>query len=877
MRRTLTALILFSATLFVLQGIPFEEMLVRSETSVEEGAYVEWTQTALADFEPGERDCTALSALDDGEVILAQEGEAGYCPRGSFTSTVHESSVVFNVVGAAWVVDRPPGTMFQFEVRASRDRKTWTDWMEVHPDEDGLGAEELTHGNLVEVPPSRYLQYRLILGTFDASISPLVHELVFALMNTRDGPGVEEARAMILPQEATSGVPQPRIISRRGWGANEAWATRKPIYRQPTAFVIHHTVTPNNPEDPAYIVRAIYQYHAISRGWGDIGYNFLIDRQGNIYEGRKGGDGVVGIHAGDYSYGSIGIALLGDYRYAKMTPAMREALISLLAWEADHFNIHPLESSYFIRRNFPHVVAHRDLWPTICPGDNVHKVLPELRQQTWQRLLAHKPRVEIASPAAGEAVSGVTEVRVSSPSPTTSRIQLYLDGTLRKESMASLTWTWNTRQFSEGQHRIKAVATSIQGHTSRVVREVIVDNTPPTGSVEIDEGASYTSQLTVTLSLEAEDDRGEIAGMQLTHDGASQFSEVEEFANTKKWVLNSGDGNKTIGVRFLDQAGNTSATYTDTIGLDTMTPGDWDSVDMDESAGVVVEVFDHGSGLDPSSAVLSVSPDGGLTWGAWQPVSCDARDGEDAFVTCCRLSAEMAGVDVRFKIADRAGNEGLSPAYGESSAHPTPDATPGASPLPTASPTPTVTPDFPSGDLPDLVVDGITVAPETGLDAGPVAITVTIGNHAGVEIATGFWVELFVDPPTVPTINSIAMVDGVGAFWYVPRLGAHELLSLTLEDVDGRYTNFGGSLPAGRHELYAYADAYNPEGEAGLVSEVDEANNLLGPVTVQIGDESDGNGSEPATQGAAQALRAFLERLEGLLAVLRRYVGSQPG
>jgi hypothetical protein len=307
-----------------------------------------------------------------------------------------------------------------------------------------------------------------------------------------------------------------------------------------------------------------------------------------------------------------------------------------------------------------------------------------------------------------------------------------------------------------------------------------------------------------------------------------------------------------------------------------VTPGDWDTVDKDESGGVVVDVFDHRSGLDASSAVLSVSPDGGQTWGAWQPVSCDARDGEDSFVTCCRLSSGMAGVDVRFKIADRAGNEGLSPAYGES-ARPTPGTTPGASPLPTASPTVTVTPDFPSSDLPDLVVDGIAVAPDTGLDAGPVAITVTIGNQAGVEIETGFWVELFVDPPMVPTINSIAMADGVGAFWYVPRLGAHELLSLSLEDVDGRYTNFGGSLPTGRHELYAYADAYNPEGEAGLVSEVDEANNLLGPVTVQIGDESDGDGSEPATQGAAQALRVFLERLEGLLAVLRRYVGSQRG
>ncbi len=875
MRRTLTALVLFSATLFILQSIPFNEIVVRSESSVQEGAYAEWTQSTLGDFERGELECTALLSLDDGEVALAQEQEGTYCQRGTFTSAVHESSVLFNVVGGAWLVDKPLGTTFQLEVRASPDRKTWTDWGVIPPDEDGPETEQLTHGNLLEVPPSRYLQYRLILGTFETSVSPFVREVVFALMNTRDGPTVEEARAMILPQEGTSGVPQPRIISRKGWGANEAWATRQPIYRRPTTFVIHHTVTPNNPADPAYIVRAIYQYHAISRGWGDIGYNFLIDRQGNIYEGRKGGDGVVGVHAGDYNYGSIGIALLGDYRSAQMTPAMKEALISLMAWEADRFNIHPLESSYFVHREFPNVVGHRDLLPTICPGDNVYKALPELRRLTWQRLLAHKPRVEIGSPGAGESVSGVTQVQVSSPSPTTSRLELYLDGTLQKEGKSSLTWPWNTRQFSEGEHRIKVVATSVQDRTSRVVREVIVDNTPPTGSIELDDGASYTSQLTVTLSLQAEDDRGEIAGMQFTQDNASEFSEVEEYASTREWVLSSGDGQKTIGVRFLDQAGNASPTYTGSIGLDTQPPGDWQLMDMDELGRVGVDVCDQGSGLDPSTAMYSVSADGGATWGTWQPASCDAGEGEEPVINC-RLSAEISGGRVRFKIADRAGNEAPSPDYGDQ-ATPTPGTSPGASPTPTTPPTVTVTPDSPVSELPDLVVDAITVGPETGLDVGSVAVTITIGNQAAVDVENGFWVELFVDPPALPSINYVAVADGIGAFWYAPGIGPHELLDLSLQDVDERYSNFGGSFSTGRHQLYAYVDAYNPEGEAGLVSELDEANNLFGPVTVEIGDGSDGDGSEPASRGAGQALRVFLERLERLLAMLRTYVKSQRG
>ena len=291
-------------------------------------------------------------------------------------------------------------------------------------------------------------------------------------------------------------------------------------------------------------VRAVYQYHAVSRGWGDIGYNFLIDRQGNIYEGRKGGDAVVGMHSGDYNYGSIGIALLGDYRTAEMTPAMKEALVSLIAWESDRFGINPMESSHFVHRGFPHVVGHRDLWSTVCPGDKVYRVLQELRQLVWQRLLAHNPRVRIASPKAGQAVSGKVEIKISSPSPTTARTRLLLDGSLQAEGESAVTWEWDTSQFSEGRHRIEAEASGEEGRTSRVAREVVVDNTLPTGAISVNEGVRYTSQLTVTLGLQADDAAGEIVGMQFTQLRASEFTEVEEFAPARQWLLDSGDGQK---------------------------------------------------------------------------------------------------------------------------------------------------------------------------------------------------------------------------------------------------------------------------------------------------------------------------------------------
>ena len=869
MRRTLIALVLFSAALFILQSLPGKETVVVRRTSMQGATAEEWLQTTLSDFEQGQLDCVALGSMDDGEVTLAEVEEGHYCNRGTFVSGVHETSVLFNVVGSAWLVQKPAGTSFQIEIRVSHDQETWTSWLEISPDEDGPEAEEMAWGNLVEVSPARYVQYRLTLSTFESSASPIVSEISLTVMNTRQGPTTEEARAMILPQEATSGVPEPRIISRRGWGANESWATREPVYRKPKAFVIHHTVTPNNPEDPVAIVRAILRYHAVSRGWGDIGYNFLIDHQGNIYEGRKGGDGVVGIHAGDYNYGSIGIALMGDYRSAQMTPAMKEALVSLMAWEADRFGIHPLESSYFIHRNFPQILGHRDLWSTVCPGDQVYRLLPELRQLTWKRLLAHSPRIAIDSPKAGEAVSGQTEVLVSSPSPTTARTQLLLDGTMQVEGESSLAWTWNTQQSSEGVHRLEAVATGISGRTSRVVHEVLVDHTPPTGSVLINDGASYTSQLTVTLSLHADDGRGEVTGMQFTQDNASEFSEVEGFASTRQWVLSPGDAEKTVGVRFLDGAGNATPVYTASIFLDTKPPADWTLLETGESDRVAVEVCDRGSGLDPSSAAYSLSADGGITWGEWRVVSCDGEASE-ASLQSCRMLAESAAEAVRFMIADWAGNEGYSPVY-EVPGAPAPQETPAATAQPTSQPTITPTAEVPPTVLPDLVVDRIVFAPEVRSDSSLVTVTVGIRNDSGVDVENGFWVELFVDPPRVPSINSIA---GPGVFWYVPGLGALESLSLGLEDADSRYSSFGGRFSAGRHEVYAYVDAYNSEGEVGLVSELDEANNLLGPSIVEIRRESDENSSEPTSIVPREILRFFLQSLERLLDQLRQYVGS---
>jgi hypothetical protein len=867
MRRTLTALVLFSATLFILQSVPQGRGTPIHGSAVGGGTMQEWIQTSVADFETGQTDCITVETASGGGIALERAPEGSYCQQGVYTSAVRDMGIRFNILGSAWAAERPMGTSIQLELRVSAEGETWSDWMVVTADEDGPPTEPLTYANLVEVPLSRYVQCRLTMGTFEPSVSPFVTEIVVTALNSQEGPTVDEARATIMPQEATSGVPQPRIISRKGWGANEAWATRDTAYQKPTHFVIHHTVTPNHPQDPAYIVRAIYQYHALSRGWGDIGYNFLIDEQGNIYEGRKGGDGVVGIHAGDYNYGSIGIALLGDYRTVEMTPAMKEALVALMAWEADRLGINPVQSSFFVHRDFPNVVGHRDLWSTVCPGDKVYQALPELRKLVWQRLLANDPRAEIVSPQAGQAVSGEVEVRVSSPSPTTSAVRLLLDGSPVAEGKSALTWLWNTRQSDEGRHRLQAVCETAQGRTTRVVQLVVVDNTAPTGSLCINQGASYTSELTVTVSLVADDPGGEIAGIQFTEDDAKAFTELEEFAASREWVLAAGDGRKTVGVRFVDWAGNASPTYSASITLDTDPPRDWHRVESVSAQKLMVGVTDGGSGLDVSSARYSVSSDGGYTWGPWLTVSCQDTAGRESLETCY-LEVDVGEQAARFMIADQAGNEAYSPAYGEVVATPTPENGVPGSPQPSGSPAATPTLEPLASDLPDLVVESIVAGPQQDLAGSPIGITVTIRNDGAADAVNGFWVELFVDPHDIPTVNSVVLPQRQGALWYVSDLSASTAMSLTLEGVDHRYSNLDGRFSSGRHQLYAIVDAYNTHGNAGLVAEEDESNNVLGPLQVEMGGATD-DSSEPPTTGPGQGVWSLLRRLDALLRLLR--------
>jgi hypothetical protein len=158
---------------------------------------------------------------------------------------------------------------------------------------------------------------------------------------------------------------------------------------------VHHTDTASiySCRDSAAIVRGIYAYHVKTNGWDDIGYNFLIDRCGNVFEGRWGGMAkpVVGAHARGFNTGSSGIAVIGNFTSAPPTKDARRALRNLIAWRLDVAHVDPTQKTLMVttgNERYPPgarvilrtVSGHRDTGATSCPGGALYALLPRIAE-----------------------------------------------------------------------------------------------------------------------------------------------------------------------------------------------------------------------------------------------------------------------------------------------------------------------------------------------------------------------------------------------------------------------------------------------------------------------------------------------------------------
>ncbi|MFD3590056.1 peptidoglycan recognition protein [Streptomyces sp. NPDC058683] len=189
--------------------------------------------------------------------------------------------------------------------------------------------------------------------------------------------------------------PRPRIVTRRGWGADESLREKGFVYTgKVKAAFVHHTASGNGykcSQAPS-VIRSIYRYHVVSMGWRDIGYNFVVDKCGTIYEGRAGGvaKAVKGAHTLGFNNNSMGIAVIGSFGSHKPPAAVVTAIAKLTAWKLGLFGANPKGKTYLksgggnlypkgknVRLNV--ISGHRDGYATECPGAKLYAKLGSAR------------------------------------------------------------------------------------------------------------------------------------------------------------------------------------------------------------------------------------------------------------------------------------------------------------------------------------------------------------------------------------------------------------------------------------------------------------------------------------------------------------------
>lgn len=324
-----------------------------------------------------------------GDSLVLVEGST----RGTYTSAPIASPLGNTTdVAPLWLADVPPGTELSMETAVSYDGQGWSDWLpepvEAYPVRDGEygGALIWVDGGAVQV------RFRVTMSS-DGAASPSLRHVALFFNDT--SPGVDTAQAVASVAEASaagSGI-YPGAISRYGWGCPDGSASPRwwPRYQNVTHAIIHHTATPNR--DPgstnwASVVRSVWNYHANVLWWGDVGYNYLVDPLGNVYEGRAGGDNVVGAHD-SLNAGSMGIGFIGCYGNCYNMPyyatnaepswSMLDAGRELIKWKFQKDGLNPTEHAYYHGRYVPRVAGGRDVTTTASPGDLLYAKLYYLR------------------------------------------------------------------------------------------------------------------------------------------------------------------------------------------------------------------------------------------------------------------------------------------------------------------------------------------------------------------------------------------------------------------------------------------------------------------------------------------------------------------
>lgn len=318
----------------------------------------------------------------------------------------------------SYFIDSPQGAI-DANIRFSEDQISWTNWTkmdkEIHEVENYI--TQLYYGE------AKYKYYQLSIDQTKTSVS----DITLHFFN----PGKsKENTSSNNPTQTPSDLlacpcTMPEFENRNDWcSTSECPEHSSPSLTSVTHLIVHHSAGPNTSSDWAATVRSIWDFHVNGRGWSDIGYNWLIDPNGVLYQGRE--DNVQGAHFCAHNSRTMGVCVMGTFTDVTPTTTAINSLEALLAWKSCNRSIAPLESSYHSSTGFtiPNISGHRDGCATECPGNSFYPTLPDVRQGVVDYIESNCTAVGI------NQLELDSDLLSISPNPTKNQLSIHFESEL---------------------------------------------------------------------------------------------------------------------------------------------------------------------------------------------------------------------------------------------------------------------------------------------------------------------------------------------------------------------------------------------------------------------------------------------------------------
>ena len=281
---------------------------------------------------------------------------------------------------------------WEFSIREKVNGK-WSDWTPVEKDQHAprsIGWK----GNLNFLnAETKKIQIRIRFHSRFPGIGKL--ELRFFKPNMSNGGQPTTQSSFAGERGAACPCPMPAFTDRIGWACPDSnnFSGGSPTYTSVSHLIVHHSAGSNSSANWAAVVLAIWNDHVFNNGWSDIGYNYLVDPNGVIYQGRGGlpaapGSTVLGAHFCGTNGNTMGTCLMGNYMTVQPSAAALNSLGDLLAWKSCDAGLDPLDSSFHSssQLTLDHISGHQDGCATACPGTQMYLKLPQLRADVANKI-----------------------------------------------------------------------------------------------------------------------------------------------------------------------------------------------------------------------------------------------------------------------------------------------------------------------------------------------------------------------------------------------------------------------------------------------------------------------------------------------------------